>query len=192
VLLLRCIGLCPLAKDTPKPTIPPRPKKPPVIPLRDDQTMRPIGHMEEVLIGRSVWEWTRLENCMLELLWRLTGLSLEDGRLLTERMDPSRTIVLLRSLGPRKLKDDLLQTIIDLLATAEQLRDDRNFIVHGTWHIIDPEGVPVAASLRVKSEPGQVVSESFPRSRMLAIIREIQKTREQLSILLRSVPWTSE
>jgi hypothetical protein len=154
--------------------------------------MRPIGHMEEVLIGRSVWEWTRLENCMLELLWRLTGLSLEDGRLLTERMDPSRTIVLLRSLGPRKLKDDLLQTIIDLLATAEQLRDDRNFIVHGTWHIIDPEGVPVAASLRVKSEPGQVVSESFPRSRMLAIIREIQKTREQLSILLRSVPWTSE
>ena len=128
----------------------------------------------------------------MELLWRFTGLSFEDGRTVTERMDPARTITLLRFLGPRKLDGERLQSLIDLLATADQLRDDRNFIVHGTWAILDPEGVPTASSIRTKSEPGQVVAESFPRERMLAIIKAIQKTREAMSILLRAVPWTSE
>jgi hypothetical protein len=193
VRVLQCwIGLGPLAKDTPKPAVPPRPPKSPVIPLRDDQSMRPIGVPEEILIGRAVWEWTRLENCMMELLWRFTGLSFEDGRTVTERMDPARTITLLRFLGPRKLDGERLQTLIDLLATADQLRDDRNFVVHGTWAILDPEGVPTASSIRTKSEPGQVVAESFPHERMLAIIKAIQKTREGMSALLRTVPWTSE
>jgi hypothetical protein len=58
--------------------------------------------------------------------------------------------------------------------------------------ILDPEGVPTASSIRTKSEPGQVVAESFPDERMLAIIKAIQKTREGMSALLRTVPWTSE
>jgi hypothetical protein len=187
----RCFGLTSLAKETPKSTVPPRPPKSPVIPLRDDQRMRPIGPPEEILIGRVVWEWTRLENCMNELIMRFTGMSFEDGRLFTERMDPSRSIQLLRILGPRYLKDKRLQTLIDLLTLADQLRDDRNFIVHGVWATLDPEGVPTASSLRPKSEPDQVVAESFPHSRMQAIIREIVKTREAMGALLRSVPWPS-
>jgi hypothetical protein len=123
---------------------------------------------------------------MNELIMRFTGMSFEDGRL-----DPSRSIALLRVLGPRKLKDERLRTLVDLLTTADQLRDDRNFIVHGVWAILDPEEVPTVSSLRTKSEPDQVVTENFPHSRMLAIIREIVKTREAMGKLLRSVPWPS-
>jgi hypothetical protein len=153
--------------------------------------MRPIGPPEEILIGRIVWEWNRLENCMNELIMRFTDMSFEDGRLFTERMDPSRAIQLLRVLGPRYLKDERLQTLVDLLTTADQLRDDRNFVVHGVWAILDPEGVPTASSLRTKSEPDQVVTETFPHTRMVAITRGIIRTRERMSALLRSVPWPS-
>jgi hypothetical protein len=153
--------------------------------------MRPIGPPEEILIGRVVWQWTRLENCMNELIMRFTGISFEDGRLFTERMDPSRAISLLRILGPRKLEAERLQILVDLLTTADQLRDDRNFIVHGVWAILDPEGVPTASSLRSKSEADQVVAESFPHSRMWEIIKAIDKTREDMGRLLRSVPWSA-
>ena len=130
-----------------------------------------------------------LENCMNELIMRFTGMSFEDGRLFTERLDPNRSIQLLRILGTRYLKDDRLRKLIDLLTTVDQLRDDRNFIAHGTWAILEPEGVPTVSSLRTKSEADQVVAESFPHTRMMAIISKIIRTREAMVILLRSVPW---
>ena len=161
-------------------------------PLRRDQIMRPIGNREEWLIGRATSEWNKLENCLNELIWRFTGLSFEDGRLFTERMDPSRSIALLRVLGPRNLDGNQLQALVDLLAIADQLRDDRNFIVHGTWAIIEPEGQPTASSIRTKSEPGHVVAEHFPHARMQAIISEIIKTRVAIVAIMKAVPWPYE
>jgi hypothetical protein len=92
-----------MPKDTPKSKVPKRPPKLEPVPLRPDQTLRAIGRDEEVLIGRVIWQWTRLENCLNELILRFIGVSFEDGRLFIERMDPARSIALLRILGPRKL-----------------------------------------------------------------------------------------
>lgn len=82
-----------------------------------------------------------------------------------------------------------MQKLIDLLASADQLRDDRNFIVHGTWAILQPEGQPTSSSIRAKSEPGQVIAEHFPHQRMNAIISGINRTRIELVNILRAVPW---
>jgi hypothetical protein len=151
--------------------------------------MHPIGPTEEMYIGKAIAAWNMLENCLKELIWRFTGLSFEDGRLFTERMDPAQAITLLRTLAPRKLDGEQLQKLIDMLAAADQLRDDRNFIAHGTWAILQPEGQPTASSIRAKSDPGQVIAEHFPHVRMRGIITAIDDTRIELVKILRAVPW---
>ena len=82
----------------------------------------------------------------------------------------------------------LLQDFINALAAADELRDDCNFIVHGSWGMLDPEGVPVALSLRAKSNPGEVVSEGFPHQRMRAIVREIIKTKQEIMRIGEALP----
>jgi hypothetical protein len=157
--------------------------------MRPDQGANPdIGLIQQRLIGRVVVEWSKLENCLNDLIWRLTGLTFEYGRLLTERMDPSRSIAILRILASKKLQGDDLQKTIDALAAADDLRDDRNFIIHGTWATLLPDGVAVAASLRAKGLPGTVTSEDFPHSRMRAIATEIVKTKHILVEILNKLP----
>ncbi len=167
-----------MAKDIPKPTRKPRPPKPAAIPVRDDQISDyHIGLVQERLIGRVVTQWSKLEAALAELLWRFLELSFEDGRLITERMDPSRLIALLRVLAPRKLDGDNLQELSNLLAEADELRDDRNFIIHGTWGTIYPEGDAVSLSLRAKSNPGDITAEHFPHGRMRKITADIIRVK---------------
>ena len=127
------IGHHPLAKDIPKPRRIPRAKKLDPVPLRPDQTTHYIGQIQEKLIGRVVTQWSLLESVLHRLIWRFTGMSFEDGRLFTERMDANRAIIILQVLGARYLDGEQLQNFIDLLAVADGLRDDRNFIImaHG-------------------------------------------------------------
>jgi hypothetical protein len=166
----------------------PRAKKLPPVPLRDDQSLNYIGLVQERLIGRVVAQWSMLENVLHELIWRLTELSFEDGRLFTERMDPSRAILILRVLAGRYLEGEQLQRLIDLLAVADDLRDDRNFVVHGTWTVLQPDGHNIAASIRQKSEPGKIIGEHFPHARMRAIIAKIRETRTALIEIAETLP----
>jgi len=135
-----------------------------------------------------VIEWSKLEACLADVLWQITGLSFEDGRLLTERMDSSRLILLLRVLAARKMEGEAMQALIDALQTADELRGDRNFIVHGNWGTLDPGGIPVALSLREKSEPGEIVSEGFPHERVRAIARAIVQTKNEIMKIAATLP----
>ena len=92
-------------------------------------------------------------------------------------MDSARLITLLRTLAPRKLEGDVLQELANLLAEADELRDDRNFIAHGTWGTLYPEGVAVCLSLRAKSNPGDVTAEHFPHARMHKIVTDIIRVK---------------
>jgi hypothetical protein len=67
--------------------------------------------------------------------------------------------------------------VLDALNRADELRDDRNFIAHGTWCTVYPEGVAFSSSLRKKSEPGEVTAEEFPSTRMYRIIDEIDRVK---------------
>ena len=53
----------------------------------------------EKWIGRVVVEWSKLEGSMDDLIWSFLGLTIEFGRLITQRMDANNKINLLRSLG---------------------------------------------------------------------------------------------
>jgi hypothetical protein len=167
-----------MAKDTSKP------KKEPwnlkhKQPLRSDQVGSPeIGQVQEKLIGRVIVEWSKLEQCIQDLIWRLVNLRFEDGRVITERMDVTRLIAIAKVLSRRHLKDEALLTeVLDALARADELRDDRNFVVHGTWCTVEPDGIAYSSSLRQKSLPGEVTAEEFPHSRMRRIVAEIIRVK---------------
>ncbi len=166
-----------MSNDTPKPKREPwtlKHKRP----FRSNQSPRPeIGQIQERLIGRAIVEWSKLENCIRDLIWSLVSLSFEDGRVLTERTDIARLITVAKVLARRRLEEPLLTEVIDALTRADELRDDRNFIVHGTWCTVEPVGVPYSSSLRQKSLPGEVTAEEFPHSRMRRIVAEIIRVK---------------
>jgi hypothetical protein len=169
-----------------------RPPKPPVQPLRPGQSGKVgIGLLQEKLIGRVVVERSKLESSLHDLIWRMLGIEIDDGRILTARMDAVRLIGIIRALAPRKLKEPQLQTLLDVLITIDELRDDRNFIAHGTWGALLPENIPVSLSLRAKANPREVTAEDFPHERMHAIAKEIIRTKWVVVGIFNSLPQPS-
>jgi hypothetical protein len=134
-----------------------------------------------------VIEWSRVESLLNDVLWNILGLSFEDGRVLTGRADAITKIALLQLIAPRHLTGEHLAGLLVLLDTADALREDRNFIVHGSWGTLMPDNLPVAASLRPKSKPDEVMSETFSRERMRGIIKQIIFVRSSLVILLNEL-----
>jgi len=125
--------------------------------------------------------WAKLESAMQDTLWNLLGLKIEDGRILTARMDALYLIDALRKLAPRQIDDQQrLGEFLDTLTKMDDRREDRNFIVHGSWGMFgNPQhpqlGLePIAMSLRQKvPDPTELLSETFPADRMYSIIRDI-------------------
>jgi hypothetical protein len=166
------------------------PPKPPYQKMRPDQQAAfGVGLQHERLVGRVVIEWSRLEAVLNDLVWGFLGLSFEDGRALTGRNDASTKIALLRVLAPRHLaSDDKLEALLLALDTIDAARDDRNFIVHGSWGQMQPEGTPLAMSLRAKSSrPDEVTGETFPPDRMRRIIVTIVRMREAIGMLVAEI-----
>ena len=137
--------------------------KVPRVPMRPGQeTTFGVGMAHEKLVGRVAIEWARLEHMLNEILWSCLQLSFEDGRTLTGRADTTTRIALLRTIAPRHLtNEDKLEALLVALDTIDAVRDDRNFIVHGSWGRIWPEGTPIAASFRAKSKPDEVSCTRF-------------------------------
>lgn len=74
--------------------------KPPKLPrdtLKPGQTVEPdLSDLQYSLIGRVTANWSELEAQMDLLIWALTGLDDEDGRVITGRMDANSKIQKLR------------------------------------------------------------------------------------------------
>ncbi len=152
--------------------------------FREDQSLGEIGLIQEKLIGRVVVEWSKLENLLNDLLWAILGLDFEDGKIVTGRADVSNKVQLLRAIAPRYLTDSQLDHLLSALDIVDGLREDRNFIVHGTWHVILPEGQPWAASIRPSANPNEVITECFPPKRMRNIIQMIIKSKHTITSVL--------
>jgi hypothetical protein len=165
------------------------PPKPPFKELRPDhKPVFGVRMQQERLIGRVAIEWSRLENVLNDVIWRFLNLSFEDGRALTGRDDAATKINLLRVIAPRHLaNEDKLEALLLSLDAIDSIRDDRNFVIHGAWGHIEPDGTPLAVSLRAKSKPEQVTGETFPPARMYLIIEKISRMREMLLILLNEI-----
>jgi hypothetical protein len=149
----------------------------------------------ERLIGRVVVAWSKLEGAMEDLIWQLLGLDIEQGRVITSRLDAVAKIRMIRSLGEPALTEPQWLSLSETMARIDILREDRNTILHGTWGR-DPAGVPFAISLRFTPlAPDQVVSESFPDRRMREICHNIDASKfrlRRLMIELRSSPNKSD
>jgi hypothetical protein len=137
------------------------------------------------LVGSVVIEWSRLESVLDYLIWDFLDISFEDGRVLTGRADAGTKIAHLRSIASRHLANhDKLEGLLVALDALDACREDRNFIVHGSWGTLHPEDVPIAASIRSKSKPDEVTNETFPAQRMHGLISVIVEMRVMLYTLL--------
>ena len=156
-------------------------QKPPIQKLRPDQHLkRGISAGQIALIGRVIVLWSNLEAALGDTIRFLLDLDDEDGRIVTMRLSADAKIQMLRSLGPHHISDkDLLAGVNKTLRLIDELKDGRNFIAHGVWGTLMPENVPIALSLKPRSDPGEIVSETFPPDRMKAIIAGIEVARQR-------------
>ena len=62
----------------------------------------------------------------------------------------------------------------ETLNYVDELKECRNFIAHGVWGTLMPDDIPVALSLKPKSDVGEVVSETYSQDRMEGIFEGIR------------------
>jgi hypothetical protein len=176
----------------------PRPKKPPIQPPLPGQEVEPTVSLRyERLIGRIVVNWSKLEACMEDLIWSLLKLEIEKGRVITARRDAVNKIRMLRELGVQELPEPMFHRLSPALDHIDVLREDRNFVVHGTWGRTKPSFMHVCLSLRPQAlERDQIMTETFPEMRMYEILNGIELRKQELIELMselhalpgRSVP----
>ena len=165
----------------------PKPAKPPVQPLGSSAVtaIAPIVSVEQqTLIGQVIVASSKLENAMQDTVWHFLRIEMGDGRIITEQMPASTVLRILRALANRHLDEPLLHEFLVIMDKIEDAQEDRNFIAHGTWGTALPMQEPMAMSLRPKAEPGTVMSETFPRGRMLAIVRQLSEALQFLVDLM--------
>jgi hypothetical protein len=171
-----------------KPPKVPRPVKPPIQPPRtDDQLNDSVGLIHEKLIGRLVIAWSKLESTMGDFIWDLLGVEMRLGRFVTGRMDATAMIKMLRDIAPLRLSENHWHRLSPLIDQTDIVRDDRNLIVHGLW-ARTKDGTPIVISLRQKPlEADQVVSETFPYTRMRVLIGTIEALRGRILLLMYEI-----
>jgi hypothetical protein len=161
------------------------PEKPPVQKLRRDQYHRPdISADQTCRVGQIIVAWSKLEAAMEDTIWMFLDLDEEDGKIVTTRLSADAKAQMLRFLGQRHIaNDDLRNQFRKALAYVDEIKDVRNFIAHGVWGTLMPEDIPVALSIKAKSDTGEVISETFSRKRMEETLAGIQKTIRYLVAL---------
>jgi len=86
---------------------PPKPQKPPITSLKPGQYVSPgISARQEMLIGRLVVEWAKLEAMMQDASNLGCSVRFEDGRVLTARMDARTKLQWLRTFSNRHVSQD--------------------------------------------------------------------------------------
>jgi hypothetical protein len=159
-------------------------QKPPIQPRRPDQyPLSDVSEEQQQLIGLLVLNWSKLENDIEAAIWAFWGLNIDNGRVITTRLNADIKIDLLRALANTYLKGDLLSDILQCIEFISGYKEDRNFIVHGAWGTLMPENVPVCGSIRPKAPPGEIISETFPKQRMLDIINGILEAKNNIRTL---------
>jgi hypothetical protein len=160
-------------------------QKPPIQPRRTDQWAHSdVAIEQQQLIGLLVLNWSKLETDIDGAIWAFLELGIDDGRLITAKLNTDVKIELLRALVNTYCSGEFLNDILHVIDFIGGYKEDRNFVIHGSWGTLMPENVPVCASIRPKAPPGEVISETFPKERMLAIINGILEAKQNLRTLM--------
>jgi hypothetical protein len=131
---------------------------------------------------------------MHEVIWSFLNVNIEEGRIVTARLDAKFVINILRGLGPFHLDASAASELLILLNHITDLYEDRNMIAHGKWGTLLPDKLPAVASLKAKGEintpPSEVIIETYPDFRMIDILRKIAVANNAM-IALRDAHETS-
>jgi hypothetical protein len=142
------------------------------------------------LVGMAVVYWGKLEAVLQDIIWRLLGVDLADGRVITARLDVRPKIEMIEALISRRvIAPHLTAELLDVLDLVQNRQRDRNFIVHASWATLTPHWTPIATSLREKTdEPSQILSETFPDWQMREIINDIMSCVRRAIAVLDALP----
>jgi hypothetical protein len=149
-----------------------------------------VSMMQERLIGRVVVVWAKLEGILNDLIWAIQGKEMADGRSETERMQITPLIGTIRNLVkdvlvPKGMLDESIQTTA-LLDEIDNIKNQRNLIVHGMWGEI--HGIAAVGSLRIKTaDPNNVIYEDWPSTRMVAFADQTARCRDDALKLVERI-----
>lgn len=154
------------------------PCKPPVI----DGTGRlspGVPNHFKAAIAAAIFAYSNMEMQMEVFIWDVLGLSADDGRLLTQ-IEMNKKIAIARTLATRhKIAFPVFGPERKTLWTVvSELGPIRNLMVHGIWGMHDLT-IPIASSFRLKEEGeiDRVISETFPATRLNAILRQCERLK---------------
>jgi hypothetical protein len=135
-------------------------------------------------MGLVVLNWSKLESDIDAAIWAFLDLDIDKGRVVTTKLNTDVKVELLRALINTHCAGDLLDDMLQVIEFIGGYKEDRNFVVHGSWGTLTPENVPICGSIPPKAPPGEVVVETFPKERMLAIINGILEAKQNLRTLM--------
>jgi hypothetical protein len=142
-------------------------------------------------IADAIVAFAAMEQSAEMLIWELTGVSIDDGRLLT-RMDARPKLELCRTLSERygmyPHRNPQSNTEFWVLVTT--LTSARNKIVHGVWGTLDGS-TPFAASYRPPSDLGTVEADAFPIERLKTFgngARQVKRYFDAMTQMRRTSP----
>jgi hypothetical protein len=154
-------------------------KKVTTIDIKESQLSSNIPDEIKLAIADSVIAYAAMENAAERLIWDISGLSYDDGRLLTRSGGDKLEILRKLIEGHGLIVYRSRQTTIDMWVAIKELTAVRNLIVHGVWAMLD-SAIVVSISNRLRSDYGQVEGEPFSLGRLQAFVRQCFKVNATL------------
>jgi hypothetical protein len=141
----------------------------------------------KIAFAEAIMMYAAMEHIAERLIWDITGLTYDDGRLLT-RLDAQPKFDLLRSLIEQHghVVHYNRRTATEMWGAIKTLIPVRNLAIHGVWAMLDGK-TPIAISPRLPTTPGQVVGEPLRLERLRAMAGQCHRVKEILSALLDRV-----
>ncbi len=140
-----------------------------------------------IAIADVVMSFAAMETTAEHLIWELSGVSFDDGKLLT-RMEAKAKLDLARKFIERYnlLKGHDKEKIVAFWRTIHFLVELRNKVAHGLWWMLDKK-IPLCASYRMASGEGQVTAEAFPLERLRYITEENSRAKTNFDSMVKHV-----
>lgn len=155
--------------------MPPCPETPTPLETAPEQSASPDIPAEHItLIGHVVLEWSRLEKSLEELIWAYLGVDVDEGRIITARLDARYKMNMFRGLAEVLMQENDFSDMRRILHRMAELYSVRSLVVHGNWFVEKPGNVVAVMSLREKlpddASRDQVVTTDMPASYLRYIV----------------------
>ena len=141
----------------------------------------------KLCIADAVMAYSEMEMSAETVIWDLTGLSMDDGRLLTE-IEFKEKFELAKKFSERYRIPihGNAQTSADIWTLIRVIVEARNKIAHGVWAMLDGK-TPLAVSYRIDRRFGKVTGEHFPEARLKLIAEQCRKIRDLFDAMARHI-----